>query len=460
MPARVGMAAIDMLVRRAEPFVARVGSAARRDLRLVEVRACAVILLCGLFAGVAAADAPAAAWSSASDVSGTAGAGFPFDVDVGPRGTAAVAFVRRGVQVVRRDALGRWHAPERVSPARASVTAPDIELTGRGEIVLAWTQAVARRALPPVGPNEIRVAVRRRNGGWRGRAVGRTRHFIDAGLRLAVNLRGDAVVVWSGSRRGGSRDVLLAAGRRAGHAFGRAKSIGEPGSDQRVAVDPHGRALMAWTRTIPPEHLASQIRFATREPGGAWARPATVASGRVGGPELAIVPGGSLVLAWREDELGLGATRTGLPAVAVRSESGDWSTPSQLSEVRTTGLHLGVSARAEVLATWSPAPPAFPQPAERALYAASRPQGQDFGPVMRTGGVLDGPLAVLADGSAVTVAAGAGIEAAVRPPNGAFAPAGRLTRGGDFPSLSAWGDVALAVWAVRGRLRAATWRAG
>ena len=427
------------------------------------MRALAATFLLGLFAciaGVAAPTARAAGWSTARVIPGSADAGFPFDVDVGPRGTAAVAFVRRGVQVVRRDARGRWHAPERVSPANASVTAPDVEMTGRGEIVVAWTQAVAGSALPPVGPNEIRVAVRGRGGGWRGRAVGRTRHFIDAGLRLAVDARGDAAAVWSGSRRRGSRDVLLAAVRRAGQGFRASRPLGEAGTDQRVVVDDRGRALVAWTRTIPPEHLASQIRFATCAPGGACTPPVTVDSGRVGGPELALVPGGSVILAWRKDELGLGATRTGLPAAEARSASRALSAPRRLSDVRTTGVHLGVSAAGEVLATWSPAPPAFPQTAERALYAAAREPGQDFGVAVRPARVLDGPLAVLADGSAVTVAAGAGIEAAVRPPGGAFAPVPRLSRGGDFPSLSAWGDVALAVWVARDRLRGAIWRAG
>ena len=423
------------------------------------MRSSAVILLCGLVTGASAVAAPAAlaaGWSNARDVPGSADAGFPFDTDAGPRGTAAVVFVGRGVQVARRDARGRWHAPERVSRASASVTAPDVELTGRGEIVVAWTQGLARRALPPSGPNQIRVAVRRRTGGWGGRAVGRTRHFIDAGLQLAVNARGDAAVIW----RGGSRDGLLAAARRAGGRFGRGTSLGEPGSDQRVAVDAQGRVFAAWTRTIPPEHLSSQIRFATRSPRGAWRRPATIAFGRVGGPELALVPGEPSVLAWREEELGLGATRTGLPVAAARSEAGDWSPPRRLSEVRTRAVRLGVSAAAEVVATWSAAPPAYPRTGERALYAAARPRGQDFGPVARTSGVLDGPLAVLADGSAVTVAAAGGIEAAVRPPSGVFAPVGRLTSVGDFPLLSAWGATAEAVWAARDRLRAATFRAG
>jgi hypothetical protein len=420
------------------------------------VRACAVILLSGLLAGGFAAAAPAApaGWSAGRAIPGTADAGFPFDVDVGPRGTAAVAFVRRGVQVARRDARGRWHAPERISPARASVTAPDVELTGKGEIVVAWTQALTGGTLPPDGPNQIRVAVRR-NGAWRGRAVGRTRHFIDAGLQLAVNSRGDAAVVW----RGGSSDLLLVAARPAAGAFRKGITLGEPGFDQRLAIDAQGRTFATWTRAIPPEYLTSQVRFASRTSRGGWTRPETVAAGRVGGAELALVPGEAIVLAWREDELGLGATRTGLPVVAVRPEAGGWSAPRRLSEVRTQALHLGVSAGDEVLATWSATLPAYPATGERALYAAARPRGQDFGPVVRTSGMLDGPLAVLADGTAVTVASAGGIDTSVRPPGGVFGAVGRLTNGGEFPSLSGWGTTAVAVWA-RGRLRAASFRAG
>ena len=425
------------------------------------MRAVGAILLFGLVAGVAGAvpAAGAARWTVARNLPGTAGAGFPFDVDVGPRGTAAVAFIRDGVQVIRRDRRGRWHAPERVSPADASVTAPDVELTAQGEIVVAWTQAVGESTVPPVGANAVRVAVRGRDGDWDRRAVGRTPHFIDAGLRLAVDARGDAAVVWSGSLTRRGSDRLLVAMRPAGRRFRPGQSLGEAGADQRVDLDDRGRALLAWTRTIPPAHLVSQIRFTTCLPGGACAPAETIADGRVGGPELAVVPDDSIILGWRADELGLGATRTGLPTVAARPGTGEWSAPRGLSDVRTPGLHLGVSGAGEVLATWAPAPPDYPLPAERALYAATRPRGGDFGAVTRTSDVLDGPLAVLANGGAVTVAAGGGIEGAARPPGGTFAKVSRLSRSGDFPSLSAWGNVALAVWPARDWLRAARWRA-
>jgi hypothetical protein len=321
---------------------------------------------------------------------------------------------------------------------------------------VAWTQALSPHAVPPRGPNAVRVMVRDRRGRWRGRSVGRTRHFLDPGLRLAVNARGDAVAAWIGSRPRRPGDVLLAATRRAAHTFTQGRPLGERGADITAAVDARGRAFVAWTRTLPPQHLQSRIRVASRAARGRWTTPVTIADGRVGGPKIALVPDGSLVLGWREQELGLGATRTGLPAVAARAAGGAWTASRTLSDIRTAGLQLGVSAAGDVLAVWSPAPPASGEPAERALYAAERPPSLDFGPVERAGGVLGGPLAVLARGTAVTVAAGAGIETAVRPPAGPFAPAPRITRTGDFPSLSSWGDVAAAVWLARSRLRAST----
>ena len=128
-----------------------------------------------------------------------------------------------------------------MSPADASVTAPDVELTAQGEIVVAWTQAVGESTVPPVGTNAIRVAVRGRDGDWDRRAVGRTPHFIDAGLRLAVDARGDAAVVWSGSLTRRGSDRLLVAMRLAGHRFRPGQSLGEAGADQRVALDDRGK---------------------------------------------------------------------------------------------------------------------------------------------------------------------------------------------------------------------------
>ena len=403
-----------------------------------------------------AADPAAADWSPSGAVPRTVGAGFPYDADIGGGRRIAVAFVRRGVRVIVRDPSGRWGAPERVSRARASATAPDVEVTGRGEVIVAWTQSSSRR-LPISGPNAIHVAVRSVQGRWSAEVVGGTRHFIAAEPRLAVNSRGDAVVIWRGWHRRGGRDRLLTAFRPAGGRFGRAASMGEAGIDQQVAVDGAGHVFATWTRTLPPEHLRSQIRFATRA-AGAWSRPETVAEDRVGGPQLALVLDGSIVAAWRAAERGLGATRSGEVMAAARSADGAWGPARTLSAVRTKVIHLGTSSAGDAVAAWSPAPPPLPERQEFALHLAIRPAGGDFGPVSVTPDLVDGPSAVLADGTALTVMEERGVRAAVRPPGGAFGPTVRLGRVGGYPALSSWGDVAVAVWLTFApdRLRFAT----
>ena len=310
-------------------------------------------------------------------------------------------------------------------------------MTGRGEVIVAWTQSSSRR-LPVSGPNAIHVAIRSRSGRWSARALGGTRHFIAAEARLAVNARGDAAVIWRGWQRRGGPDRLLT-------AFRPAVSMGETGIDQQLAIDQGGSVFAVWTRTLPPQHLRSRVRFAVRR-AGAWSRPETIAEDRVGGPQLALVPDGSVVAAWRAAERGLGATRSGDPVAAVRSPAGVWGPAQTLSSVRTKAVHLGTSAAGEVAATWNIAPVAFPERSRSALHLATRPPGGDFGPATVTEDVVDGPLAVTAGGAAITVVEQGGVRALVRPPGGAFGPPMGLARAGGYAVVSAWGGVAAAVW--------------
>jgi hypothetical protein len=129
--------------------------------------------------------------------------------------------------------------------------------------------------------------------------------------------------------------------------------------------------------------------------------------------------------------------------------------------VRTQRVHLGASAAGEVLATWNLAQPVFPDREQFALHQAARPEGGSFGPVAVVPDLVDGPLAVLADGTAVTLLEQGGLRASVRPPDGTFGPSTRLSRVGGFPTVSAWGDVAVGVWMVfpPDRLRFATLQA-
>ena len=201
----------------------------------------------------------------------------------------------------------RGRAPRRCPTGATGIAAPDVAFDGAGEVIVAWTQNTAHGAAPPQGPSYVRVAVRGAGGRWGApRTVGRTSRFIDAQPRLAANTRGDAVLVWRGLRGAGARarDVLQAAYRAAGGAFGEARSLGEPGIDLQVAIDDGGTAYAVWSHAQAPSFVASSIRLVRRTRSGSWTRPSTVAAVAAGGPQLALPGDGDLLVAFRGQPAG------------------------------------------------------------------------------------------------------------------------------------------------------------
>jgi hypothetical protein len=413
-----------------------------------------------VLATVAAPGADAAGpWTTPAPVPGSSGVGFPYDVAAQRDGTVAVAFIQDGVRVALRSPDGAWTRPEKVSEGRTGVASPDVAVGARGEVIVAWTQNTVHGATPPQGPSYVRAAIRHPDGRWgAARTIGRTGHFIDAQPRLAANARGDAVLAWRGLSASGprARDVLQTAYRRSAGAFGPPRSLREPGIDLQVAVDDRGTAYAVWSHTRPPYHLASSIRVAIRPRTASWARPATVYADSAGGPRVALPGDGDLVVAWRGGQVGVGATRTGFAMVSARRPDGIIEPQQLLSHTRTVGPQLAVGASGETLIAWSaPSEALDPTAGAPQLYWAARPRGGAFGPVQAAPGLRAGPLAMLADGTAVTVWSATALRAAVRPPTGAFGQAEPIAAHGDFPVLAAGDDIAVAVWLSGGRLMAA-----
>jgi hypothetical protein len=397
----------------------------------------------------------ASPWTPPSAVPGSAGVGFPYDVAARRDGTAAVAFIQSGVRVALRSPDGRWTRADKVSRGDTGVAAPDVAFDAAGEVIVAWTQNTVHGAAAPQGPNYVRTAIRAPGRGWGApRTLGRTLHFIDAQPRLAADSRGDAVVAWRGASR--ARDVLQASYRPAGGTFGRPRSLREPGIDLQVALDERGTAYAVWSHTRPPYHVAASIRLATRTRTGGWTRADTIFADSAGGPQLAPAPDGSLVLAWRGGQRGIGATRTGFAMAAERRPGGIATDPVLLSSTRTTGPQVAAASSGETVIVWSaPSAALDPTAGAPALYWASRPAGGTFGPAQEAPALRSGPLVMLADGTAITAWGSTGLRAAVRPPGGAFAAAETIAARGDFPVLAAGDRLAIVVWLDRGRLMAA-----
>jgi hypothetical protein len=403
-----------------------------------------------------AAPAVAAPWTSPAPVPGSNGVGFPYDAAAWRDGTTAVAFIRDGIRVALRAPGGRWTPAERVSSGDTGVAAPDVAVDAAGEVIVAWTQNTVHAAAPSQGRVYVRVAIRSTVGRWSApQTVGRTRHLVDGQPRLAANASGDAVLAWRGVRPTGTRDLLQAVYRRPAGVFGAAQSLSEPGTDLQVALDDHGTAFAVWSHPRPPSGVASSIRLATRGRTGAWARPQTIYAGNAGDPQLAVPGDGPLLLAWRGAQVGVGATRTGFAMLAERTDA-TTSEPRLLSHTRTLGPQLAANAAGEAVVAWTaPSEALDPTAGAPVLYSSTRPRGGAFGPVQIATGLRAGPLAMLSDGTAITVWSGTGLRAAARTPGGAFTTAEMIASRGDFPVLAAGDDLAVAVWLDRGRLTAA-----
>jgi hypothetical protein len=202
--------------------------------------------------------------------------------------------------------------------------------------------------------------------------------------------------------------------------------------------------------------VAASIRLATRPRTGAWTRTDTIFADSAGGPQLAPAPDGTLVLAWRGGQQGVGATRTGFAMATERRPDGITADPMLLSGTRTVGPQVAVAASGETAIVWSaPSAALDPTAGPPALYWTARPAGGTVGPVHEAPALRSGPLAMLGDGTAITVWSATDLRAAVRPPGGAFTAAETIAPRGDFPVLAAGDRLAIAVWLDRGRLMAA-----
>jgi hypothetical protein len=409
----------------------------------------AAILALALTAAVAVPAHAARRWTPPAPVPGSSGTGYPYDVAVAPDGTAAVAFVRDGIRVAIRLPDGRWSRATKVSTGSKAVTGPDVAIDRAGEVLVAWTESRVTGSAP-IGRNSVRVAIRAANGRWRApKTVGSTEHFIDAELRLKTNGRSDAVLGWRGvSARG--HDLLQTVFRPARGAFGRPHSVGEAGFDLQLALTRRGVAYAVWTHLSPPSYVKSSVRFAVHR--RTWSRPATVAAGDVGGPQLAPAPARHVLIAWREAEQGLGATRTGLAAVTERSADGSFAPPRVLADNRTPGPLVAVGPTGERLVVWADAATLGEEPAPAALSWTVDPGNGTFGSVQRRLGVGQGSLAMLRDGTAIVVWGVDTIQAVVRPPGGGFGAPQVLARHGQFPVIAPGTRSAVAVWLSGGRL--------
>lgn len=268
-------------------------------MRIGRIHSSLLALALGVTGALGAVPAAQAAddWGATVDLTRPAEWLGPVDAAADTRGGTVAAWARGlgsrgGIWTATRSDGGGWSDATRV-PGTQGVRELDLDVTGNGERVLAWTTG-----------REVKVARRTPGNRWSVPVVlHRTRAgLLPADLRLAVDARGRAVVAWQ-TANDDADDVRLrtkaqaVTGSAAG-AWSRVATLSGPrhATSPEVFMDRSGRATVAWSEF---RRGRTRVMTASRVAGERWGDTVPLSRWReVGEPHLAGNAAGELAVAW------------------------------------------------------------------------------------------------------------------------------------------------------------------
>jgi hypothetical protein len=250
------------------------------------------------FSGVQAAIRPAGSSWLASQTVATPGGEEP-QVASDPGGDAVVVSPRQapgqsaGIQAVLRPAGGTFFPAQTIS-GRENAFHPRIAMNTRGDTLVAWEVDASYGCV-------VRAALRRAGGRWSAPRTVSDGHGSCGGThRVAIDERGDAIVVWLSHR--GPTTFLEAATKAASgswtprHVIARAPIIEAP---VQVGMDARGDTLALWSE--PALVGGRRTIWALRRPAGrGWEAARTIPHANGGPPSLAIDARGDALVAWQD----------------------------------------------------------------------------------------------------------------------------------------------------------------
>jgi hypothetical protein len=192
----------------------------------------------------------------------------------------------------------QWTAPFTVTsdPGAAALS---VGADARGAMLAVWQHDTGRAQAPQDGGyGGVESSIRARAIGADGRPGAiqtlSVTHDLIASPQVAVNRRGMAVAVWTQAYRG-HRFTILAAPRRPGHRFGSPQALGRTnrfrGAAPRVALNARGDAVVMWSRS-------DSMEFAMRRAGGRFGPPQTIAVRRPLTGGVVVADDGAAVATW------------------------------------------------------------------------------------------------------------------------------------------------------------------
>jgi|CZKG01.1.fsa_nt_gi hypothetical protein len=223
------------------------------------------------------------------------------------------------VQADYRPAGGSWETPVTISGPSGTMAdlEPKVAVDARGDATALWMRA-----------GTIQTAYKPANGSWQApQDLSGSESLTPV---MAVDSQGDATAVWM--HFDGSRYVVQTAFRPTGEAWQAPSTLsqnGEEGGNPYIALDAHGDTMVVWTGH--PEET-SVVRVAYRPAGEAWQAPITLPGEEheAQGPRVALDPHGDAIVAWESSSKNIGSyTRV---RASYRPAGGSWETPTTLSQ--------------------------------------------------------------------------------------------------------------------------------
>jgi len=191
-----------------------------------------------------------------------------------------------------------WSAPLLLETEAGAVTAPALAAVPTGEALAAWTQPDAQ------GTARVRASRFAPDTGWTV-AEQLPEAATQAPVAAALSVDSSAVVVFRGPMGAPPSVSAFAARYEPGTGWGSSVELGAALSsteEPSVAMDPWGRALVAWTGPGSSSPQAIQIR--RYSPGGGWVR-LPLETSTSGQPVVAADGQGNFQLLWVENASGI-----------------------------------------------------------------------------------------------------------------------------------------------------------
>jgi hypothetical protein len=332
------------------------------------------------------------------------------------------------VQSVYRPAGGSWSKPLPLSAAANHVASPQVAVAG-STVVATWVRYNGKNLITQVAERDPKT------GSW-SIPVSLSPSGRDAQApKVAVDARGDAVVVWSDV--GLTSWTIQSAYRPAGGSWENTTLIDSPeqGTGQPdVAMDAAGNATAVWAAT--GGSTGWTVRAASRTAAGVWSKFAVLSkpdpSGAVA-PQVALEGNGDTTVVWSRT---VGST-TRLELVTRSASTGKWSAVTDLFPGAPSAVapQIATDARGDGVIVWTSAgTQGFT--VDASVRRPGKPWGKPTPLVAPGAGALSPQIGVDAHGAALAVWARAvggasRVQAASLPTTGTkWSPAKTLSRAG------------------------------